>query len=150
MSIEIKDKNNIPELLKSLPQERERILRLAGAFLEGKVKETIQQGRQDWPPLKPSTIKRKGSDKPLIDTGKLLNSITHKVEGNIAKVGVFGEYCIVAAVMEYGTTRAGRNRNVVIPARPYLRTSFDENKEEIERLIGSEVQAVIEKFIIRL
>lgn len=146
----VEDKNNIPELLKSLPQEKERILRLAGAFLEGRVKETIQRGRPDWPPLKPSTVKRKGSDKPLIDTGKLLNSITHKVEDDTVKVGVFGEYCIVAAVQEFGTNRAGRNRNVVIPARPYLRPTFDENKEEIERLIGSEVQAVIEKFIIRL
>ena len=146
----VEDKNNIPELLKSLPQEKERILRLAGAFLEGKVKEIIQRGRPDWPPLKPSTIRCKGSDKPLIDTGKLLNSITHKVEDDTVKVGVFGEYCIVAAVQEFGTNRAGRNRNVVIPARPYLRPTFDENKEEIERLIGSEVQAVIEKFIIRL
>ena len=35
--------------------------------------------RNNWPPNKPSTIKRKGSDMPLIDTGKLRASITYVV-----------------------------------------------------------------------
>lgn len=30
-------------------------------------------------PLKPETIRRKGSDKPLIDTGQLRQSLTHEV-----------------------------------------------------------------------
>lgn len=30
-----------------------------------------------WPPLKPTTIKRKGSSKLLIDTGQLINSVQH-------------------------------------------------------------------------
>jgi len=33
------------------------------------------------PPLKPATIKRKKSSKPLIDTGRLKGSITHEVRG---------------------------------------------------------------------
>jgi len=149
MTVEIHDKNNIPQLLNAFPKEKEQILRLAGVFLEGKIKETIQRGRSEWPPLKPATIKRKKSSKPLIDTGKLLNSITSKVEGDTAKVGIFGEYAIVAAVHEFGTNRAGRGRNVVIPARPYLRPTFDENKEEIEKIIGEKVQAVIERFKVK-
>lgn len=33
------------------------------------------------PPLKPMTIARKGFDKPLVDTGQMLQSVTGKVEG---------------------------------------------------------------------
>lgn len=32
------------------------------------------------PPLSPYTIKRKGTDKPLIDTGLLMNSIAYQIE----------------------------------------------------------------------
>lgn len=32
------------------------------------------------PPLKPSTIKRKGSSLPLVDTGQMINAITYEVE----------------------------------------------------------------------
>lgn len=32
------------------------------------------------PPLKPATIARKGSDKPLVHTGQLIQSVTGKVE----------------------------------------------------------------------
>jgi phage gpG-like protein len=32
------------------------------------------------PPLAPSTIKRKGSTNPLVDTGQLVQSITHEVK----------------------------------------------------------------------
>lgn len=33
----------------------------------------------EFTPLKPATIRRKGSDKPLIDTGQFRQSITHEV-----------------------------------------------------------------------
>lgn len=42
---------------------------------------TINRGIR--PHLKPSTIKRKKSTKPLIDTGRLKGSITHQVRGGI-------------------------------------------------------------------
>lgn len=32
------------------------------------------------PPLKPATIKRKGSAKPLVDTGQMIQAVTGKVE----------------------------------------------------------------------
>ena len=43
--------------------------------------ETINQGIK--PSLKPATIKRKRSSKPLIDMGQLKGSITHEVRGAI-------------------------------------------------------------------
>lgn len=136
----IKDVNKIPELLNSLPDEKERILKLAGAFLEGKIKELFTKTPSEWPPLKPETIKRKGSSKPLIDTGRLRNSITHKVEEDKALVGIFGgEVLVYAAVHEFGSPRKN------IPERSFLRLGFDKSKEEIEKLLDAEIEKVLRR-----
>lgn len=49
-----------------------------GVFFVGKVKETFTKG--EFAPNSPETIRRKGSSTPLIDTGRLRNSINHEVE----------------------------------------------------------------------
>lgn len=76
--------------------------KLAGQFVEGKislaraldqlgawgaaeVKHTIAKGPHIPPPLKQATIDRKGSDRPLVDTGRLLGSIQHEVVGGGAE-----------------------------------------------------------------
>lgn len=41
------------------------------------VKDSIRDG--NWKENKPSTVARKGSSRPLIDTEQMLNSVTHKV-----------------------------------------------------------------------
>lgn len=48
-----------------------------GEYLVGLIKKTIVDLKD--PPLKQVTIDRKGSSNPLIDTGKLVDSITYKV-----------------------------------------------------------------------
>jgi phage gpG-like protein len=48
-----------------------------GELLTAEMKRTIRAGIP--PALKQETIDRKGSSKPLIDTGQLLNSITYEV-----------------------------------------------------------------------
>lgn len=42
-----------------------------------KVKESIKSG--NWPPNAPSTVRRKGKNTPLIDTGKMLDSVKGEV-----------------------------------------------------------------------
>jgi hypothetical protein len=42
------------------------------------VQENIVHG--EFTPLKPATIKRKGSSKPLIDTGQMMQSVTYAIE----------------------------------------------------------------------
>ena len=50
---------------------------LLGEFFTNKVQETIR--KFDSPPNAPATIKaKKGQDNPLIDQGRLIQSITHK------------------------------------------------------------------------
>lgn len=53
-------------------------LGLLGLRVEADIKEGITQGIE--PELRPETIARKGSSTPLIDTGQLRSSITHKVD----------------------------------------------------------------------
>lgn len=56
----------------------ERAMGLLGAWAAGAIKATITRDG-NFAPLKPATVKRKGSDKPLIDTGQLVGSITFVV-----------------------------------------------------------------------
>lgn len=53
-------------------------MELLGQYVVGLIKQRIANGIA--PPNSPWTIARKGSSKPLIDTGQLRNSITYKVE----------------------------------------------------------------------
>lgn len=53
-------------------------LDLIGLEVTGMIQEQITDG--DYVPLAPSTIKRKGNDKPLIDTGHMRQSIRHVIE----------------------------------------------------------------------
>ena len=93
--------HNIPErsfLRKPLINNAEAVANLAknaiGKFIAGEIsaaealgvigeeakgisKEAVTNGIA--PSLKPATIKRKKSSKPLIDTGQLINSITYEV-----------------------------------------------------------------------
>lgn len=55
-------------------------LDMLGVVATGEVKRKIRQG--PFEPLKQSTIDRKGSSKPLIDTGQLIQSITYVRDGS--------------------------------------------------------------------
>lgn len=56
-----------------------KILKLVGLKMVDDVKKRITTGAGIPPKLKQATIDRKGSDRPLVDTGRLLNSITYVV-----------------------------------------------------------------------
>lgn len=58
----------------------ERALGLLGTWAEAQIKRTIRNRIP--PPLKPATIAAKGSSVPLIDTGRLINSITWEITNN--------------------------------------------------------------------
>ena len=58
-----------------------RALDTLGAYASAQVKKTITVGRL-LEPNAPSTIAAKGSDRPLVDTGRLVQSITWQVMNN--------------------------------------------------------------------
>lgn len=54
------------------------VLRKIGVFAKGLVQETIESG--SFAPNAPSTIRKKKSDKPLIDTGRMRQSVNYTIK----------------------------------------------------------------------
>lgn len=68
----------IANLLVANNYDAEKTLDLAGAAIAGQLRQSIVDLTD--PPLAPSTIKRKGHAKPLVDTGHMLKSVDHEVK----------------------------------------------------------------------
>jgi hypothetical protein len=49
----------------------------------------------------------------------------------------------VAATNEFGTDKAGKNKNIVIPERSFLRSTFDENLDNVKKLRQDNFQKII-------
>lgn len=64
-------------LLRSNDYDAAKTLDQAGFAIEGQLRQSIRDTNA--PPLARSTIARKGFDKPLVETGHLLNSVDHEV-----------------------------------------------------------------------
>lgn len=65
-------------LLKSNDYDAHAALDALGQGIAGQLVESINELTD--PPLAPSTVRGKGFDKPLIETGQMRNSVTHDVE----------------------------------------------------------------------
>lgn len=65
-------------LLKANDYDAEKTLGQTGAAIKGQLQQSIRDTNS--PPLKPATIARKGFDKPLIDTGVMINSADYIVK----------------------------------------------------------------------
>lgn len=57
----------------------DRALELLGAYVAGEVKKLIAEGDPIPPPLAESTVERKGSTRPLVDKGQLVNTVSFEV-----------------------------------------------------------------------
>jgi len=90
------------------------------------------QGRpKRWKPLAASTIRRKGSETALIDTGRMISSIG--VAGGPDRV-MLRAGVPYAAVQHYGG-HAGRFGSPLIPARPFL-VFQDEDVAGLKRMLS--------------
>lgn len=150
MAGEVKDRNNIPKLLRELEKAKERALKEIGAEGERVIKETITRGRGEWPPLKTATTARKGSSKPLIDEGIMRAKVTSRAEKDSVRIGLFGdddsgkrsgrETVEIGLVHEFGSQKAG------VPMRPFIRPSFDEEiAPEAEKIIAEKINEAIRR-----
>lgn len=68
---------DIAAILKANKYRSDKTLGLMGMEIKAELQESIQ--RLTSPKLAPATVARKGSDKPLVDTGHMLNSVDFKV-----------------------------------------------------------------------
>lgn len=69
---------NFAKALVFTDYDAHKSLQLMGEDIAGALRQSINEFTT--PPLKPSTIKAKGFDKPLIDTSHMINSIDYEVE----------------------------------------------------------------------
>jgi hypothetical protein len=63
-------------------ENTENALNDVGQYASGKVKTWFTNSENGWAPNSESTIKKKKSDKPLIDSGALRQSITYVIRGD--------------------------------------------------------------------
>ena len=54
-------------------------LGILGATMAADIKKRVTSGPHIPPPLAAATARRKGSDRPLVDTGQMINAVTWKV-----------------------------------------------------------------------
>ncbi len=73
-----KKKADLADKVMTGKMDTRRALDDLGVWATRKIKETFTKG--DFTPNAPATIKRKGSSRPLIDTGRLRQSINHETE----------------------------------------------------------------------
>lgn len=156
---------------KKYDRAKKRALKKVGQYLIGKIRRGIRDqkpGGQEYEPLHPFTVERKGSSKAMIDDGDFIGSITMKLENDTLFVGVLrqargsdGEELVnIAEVHEYGVEIAVTNKmrnylhsvglhlkattNVIkIPARPTFGPILEKEKDEIAKIIEKEIQAVL-------
>ena len=55
-------------------------LKKVGMFASAQCKNWFEDSRNNWAPNSPYTIRKKGSDKPLVDTAAMRNAITYVVD----------------------------------------------------------------------
>lgn len=135
--IEVKiDDKQLQQALKKLADKtsdlRPLMQNIAG-ILEDSVEENFEQeGRPKWQKLAKSTIKQRSKKGHWpgrilqISQGGLTSSITSYYDSNSALVGTNRKY---AAIHQFGG-KAGRNKKVKIPARPFLKIT-DAEKHKI-------------------
>jgi hypothetical protein len=62
-------------------------LEKAAVIIEDAAKAAIGTYNYEWKPLAGSTLKKKSADTPLLESGKMRDSIHHSVQGDEARVG---------------------------------------------------------------
>lgn len=137
MGFEVKvtyEDKEVQQLFKGLLKRSKNLrplMKTIGEILTTSVTRNFEVGGrpQKWKPLSASTIAHKGHAKPLIKDAILLGSIHAKAQDRSVTVGPDNRP--YAAIQHFGG-KAGRNRTVMIPARPYLLVQ-DEDWEEIKQ-----------------
>lgn len=136
IEIELNNAERIAGILQKLSQATKKrtplMRRIAGTMEAGVLQNFEVGGRPPWQGLK----YREGN--PLVDTENLMNSITSEYDNNQAMVGTNEPY---AAIHQFGG-KAGRNKKVEIPARPFLLLTPEEEED-----ILADIQDYFQKII---
>jgi phage gpG-like protein len=111
----------------------QKVLEDAAKIVETEAKRVIGTYDYGWTPLKPSTVARKArGDTPLLETGKMRESIEHSVGIREAVVGSNDDR---AVFQELGTP--------TIPPRSFLAGAAIHKESEVHHVIGREMVSYI-------
>ena len=120
ITLSIKELQGKLERLSKALENKTPLLRRIANTLQNVTEESFDKQAspfgEKWKPNAPKTLQKKRGNKILIQSGLLSQSFTQKVTGTSAQVGTNKEY---AAIHQFGG-KAGRNRKVIIPARPFM------------------------------
>lgn len=160
------------ELRRAIRRGMARGVARGAVAIQARIKRNIARGREEHAALHPFTIRQKGSERPLVDHGDLLNGVSVQVVSElVAFIGVSRgerargkELVSIAAVQEFGATikvtprmRAflhakglhlkATTKAIVIPPRPFVRPAWDEGQPEVAEIFRDSVQAEIERLV---
>lgn len=120
ITISIEKLQGKPEKLSKALENKTPLLRRITNTMQNTIEESFDKQAspfgEKWKPNAPKTLQKKRGNKILIESGLLSQSFTQKVTGSSAQVGTNKEY---AAIHQFGG-KAGRNKRVTIPARPFM------------------------------
>jgi hypothetical protein len=105
----------------------EAILIEIAVLIREEAKSRIGEYQAGWPPLAASTVARKGSDKPLLDTGELKESISAHIKMHGPQHGSAYIPLERGLFAELGTSRE--------PPRPWLLPSVLESRKDITKIV---------------
>ena len=147
------------------------LVRKAALLVVAELKKYIRDS-SNFDPLHPVTIERKGSNKPLINHGDLINSITHKLMGDEGffagllkgkKSAEGAEMVNIGWIMEHGVTINVTDRMraylhatggphlkksttvITIPARPFIEPVWKDVQPKIKELFAKGLQDQLQK-----
>lgn len=132
--------DNLPQAPQIVKAGMKAALEDAGKRMAEAIKQKIQSNVP--PPLAEETVRRKGSDRTLIDTGAMLSQVSSKVISDTeVQVGVFGDRADVAMYQEFGTS--------TIPERSFIRSSFEGTQAELSNMIAEKLNAELMRLAIK-
>ncbi|WP_300827079.1 phage virion morphogenesis protein [Helicobacter sp. UBA3407] len=133
----------LQRLSKALENKTPLLRRIANT-LQNTIEESFDKQAspfgEKWKDNAPSTKRKKQGNKILIKSGLLSQSFTSKITGDSAQIGTNKQY---APIHQFGG-KAGRNKKVNIPARPFLPINKD---KQIPQDLGLELEEMVKEWV---
>lgn len=157
----VKDTNNIPKLLKDWDGILDRVAKKVGLSIQNKLIDKITNGDPSWPPNAIATIEKKGSSRPWIDEGEMIQLIENETQSvridginpKVVQVGIFEhEKGLIAHFLEFGTLGGSISAGGVlhtwnhIPPRPLFTLVFEEEELNIHKMVIDEINKELDKY----
>lgn len=125
----------LAELTATIKQRIRRGLMASGFILERQIKKNLSGPSH-------TRFPENGNPYPGVLSGTLKGSVSAKMDadGMAVRIGPGGLASPYAAIQEFGG-KAGRNLATTIPARPYVRPAWEQQKDTIIAKIQAELVA---------